>query len=138
MQFLFWQYMLTWMMNGKYHCSRQFWHKNWLKIRGICQSKFVDWSKSWKHFKLFDWLPVFQPVKFLSSKISRLNFWINRKTVINSTQMEIIHNKKLIEKYWSTKILEWKSSFSHWRSNYTYFRAFGALGQFVRAGPKYL
>ena len=47
----------------------QFGHGHWLWSRKICQSKFLDWSKSWKLFQLF------QPMKFLS----HLNFWINRK-----------------------------------------------------------
>ena len=61
----------------------QFCHKNWLKSRKICQSNLlIDWKVK-NDFQLFDWWTAFQPSKFLKLKISHLNFWIDRKIVIN-------------------------------------------------------
>ena len=117
----------------------QFGHKYWLKSRKICQSKFVDWLKSWKQFQLFDWCTASQPSKFLKLKISHLNFWIDRETVINFHLNGNYPSQKIDwKKIWILQEIKlYSSAKTIWQLNYTFFRVFVALGQFGETEPIY-
>ena len=95
--------------------------------------------KSWKQFQLFDWCTASQPSKFLKLKISHLNFWIDRETVINFHLNGNYPSQKIDwKKIWILQEIKlYSSAKTIWQLNYAFFRVFVALGQFGETEPIY-
>ena len=98
----------------------------------------IDW-KVGSNFQPFDWWTAFQPSKFLKLKINQLNFWTDRKIVINfhmngNYPLKKINWKKY-EYFKKSNFIQVQKPFNSWIILALGY--LGALGQFGETGPKY-